>query len=181
MAKRRGRHTSELRLAVDADGVQRLLTEAGFEARPRMHNDGSAVPDGVYFERYGDAFVVWVPPDPQRTVGNASVPTTAHLECTPDRDGVRVLIRRSRGIARTLVAVGVPVLIVTLVILVSMGAPLSAAWLLCFPALLTWIVIAHQRSIGRGRDELALRRVGEALGPLALPAEGGHHGPYRST
>lgn len=148
-----------------------LLAEHGFEQRSPTHGDGTTIPEGKYIAKTADGFVVWVPPDPQRSVGNSLLPRPVYVRAIAGSAGeTRVEVRR--GLAVDPGTIAGTVTIATFAAAVAAGAshmmPLAIVALpLSFLFAVTWVVIRHQQGIAAERAEAAWNAITPILAAYA--------------
>ncbi len=171
----------ELRVREDIDQIWARLIEAGFEPRSMLASDGKTIPEGVYLTRRGERIVVWVPPDPARSVGNSAVlPTAIELRVEAQAQGRRLRVRPIRSLA-TQVGVGalVGVALLSAAALAWFGAAPMVWFMTFFAQAVAWVLALHQARIARARDTKAWDALSPVLGELAQASESPAESGYR--
>jgi hypothetical protein len=162
---------------------RKLIDEHGFEERSMFvaEPQGAVVPDGVYLERRQGGFAVWVPPDPDRTVGNnPMLPPAVLVQSEPHSRGHRLVLRRKMARSNKVAIAGASIgWLACATILLSTTAPLSSWFLpVMMPLVIMGLLIGHQARIAQDRANSAWDALATALGPLAITGEVADD-PYR--
>ena len=164
-----------------------LIEDHGFVERSllRWSSHHREVPDGVYVERQEDELLVWVPPDPERSMGNGSLlPKTVRLSARPHPRGHQLTVQRERA-RSSVMTLGAGAFFAIVFVASGFAAgpaaidlPIILLYLLSLSALGS--VLGRQYLDARARSDMAWEALANVLGPLAIS---GHdeEDPYRGS